>query len=186
MVHILPHWNFRGFEGQQIKVDVYTNCPEVELFVNGKSLGRKKIEKYGKGVWEAVYTPGEIKAVAYGEKGEELCTSVKRTTGEPVALKLVSVCDYEANGKDIALFDCFCVDKDGNTVPDAAKTVTFTVSAPATVVGSGSDNTDHTPVTSPVRKMYMGVIRVAVKPAKNTPFVLSAICDGCGAAQIKG
>jgi beta-galactosidase len=185
MVHIVPHWNFKGFEGQEIKVDVYTNCPEVELFVNGESLGRKAIEKYGKGVWQVVYVPGEIKAVAYVD-GQVACSDVKVTTGEPVGLKLVPVCDYEANGKDIALFDCYCVDKDGNTVPDASKTVTFTASAPAMIVGSGSDNTDHTPVTSPVRKMYMGVVRVAVKPAKNTAFTLSAFAEGCGAVSVKG
>ena len=185
MVHIVPHWNFKGFEGQEIKVDVYTNCPEVELFVNGESLGRKAIEKYGKGVWQVVYVPGEIKAVAYVD-GQVACSDVKVTTGEPVGLKLVPACDYEANGKDIALFDCYCVDKDGNTVPDASKTVTFTASAPAMIVGSGSDNTDHTPVTSPIRKMYMGVVRVAVKPAKNTAFTLSAFAESCGAVSVKG
>lgn len=184
MAHIVTHWSHHGLEGQSVNVVVYTNCTSLELFLNGESIGRQEIEKYGRGKWNVTYTPGTLKVVGYMEN-EAACEDVRVTTGRAVSLKLTQVNDFEYNGKDIALFDCVCLDENGNTVPNAAETVTFSVSTPAVVVGSGSDNTDHVPVTSPVRKMYMGVIRVAVKPAKDTPFTLTAISDNCGCTFIK-
>lgn len=184
MAHIVTHWSHHGLEGQSVNVAVYTNCTSLELFLNGESLGRQDIEKYGRGRWSVTYAPGTLKVVGYvGDKA--VCEDERATTGRPVSLKLIPVNGFEHNGKDIALFDCVCLDEKGNEVPNAAETVTFSVSTPAEIVGSGSDNTDHVPVTSPVRKMYMGVIRVAIKPAKNTPFTLTAISDNCGSTIIK-
>ena len=60
MVHIVPHWNFKGMEGQEIPVTVYTNCDTLELFLNGESLGKKSIEKYGHGEWNVPYIPGAL------------------------------------------------------------------------------------------------------------------------------
>jgi beta-galactosidase len=91
-----------------------------------------------------------------------------------------------ANGQDMALFTCECLDVDGNVVPDAAEFVKFSVNEPAKIIGTGSDHCDHNNVTLPERKMYMGKIRIAVKPNKNqTKLTLTAMSDNCGYTFLK-
>lgn len=184
MAHIVPHWNFRGLEGQDIIVTVYTNCDELELFLNGESLGRKAIEQYGHGEWLVPYTPGELSVTGY-RGGEAVAHHVRETTGRAERLRLTLDNEFEANGTDIALFTCECLDAQGRAVPDAAELVKFTVGAPAVIVGTGSDHCDHNRVSLPERKMYMGKIRVAVRPAKGqTTLELTAMSDGCGVTRI--
>lgn len=179
MAHIVPHWNFKGLEGTEIPVTVYTNCEELELFLNGKSLGKRQIEKYGHGEWNVKYAAGTLEVKGYNG-GEEVCCDKRVTTGKPVALKLTQNNDFAANGSDIALFTCECVDENGLTVPDAAEYVSFSVSAPAKIIGTGSDNCDHNNVANTERKMYMGKILVAVKPQKGQEsFTLIAENAGC-------
>ncbi|MCQ2734827.1 MAG: DUF4982 domain-containing protein [Alphaproteobacteria bacterium] len=163
MVHIVPHWNFEGFEGKEIPVTVYTNCDEVELFLNGKSLGKKQIEKYGHGEWNVKYVPGKIAVKGY-INGKFLAEDCRETTGKPVGLKLTQLNDFKANGEDIALFVCECVDEQGRTVPDANEFVKFYVSKNAEIIGTGSDNCDSRNVKNTDREMYMGKILVGVKP----------------------
>ncbi|MBE6727407.1 MAG: DUF4982 domain-containing protein [Ruminococcaceae bacterium] len=185
MVHIVPHWNFEGLEGKDILVTVYTNCDELELFLNGNSLGKKLIEKYGHGEWNVPYTAGALEVKGY-INGEIVVTDKRITTGKPVALKLTLDNDFEVNGRDIALFTCVCVDANGNVVPDASEYVSFSVNSPAVIVGTGSDNCDHNNVANNDRKMYMGKIRVAVKPANNQKCLkLSAFSDNCAGDIIK-
>ena len=187
MVYIVPHWNFKGLEGQNITVTVYTNCEELELFLNGKSFGRKQIEKYGHGEWNVPYACGILKASGYRD-GKLAAEAERVTTGKPEILRLTLDNEFKANGKDIALFTCMCLDGEGRMVPDAAEYVRFSVSSDAVIIGTGSDNCDHKSVTSTERKMYMGKIRVAVKPRKNSEeFTLYAFSDNCGitALQVK-
>lgn len=184
MVHIVPHWNFRGMEGQKIPVTVYTNCEELELFVNGESLGRKAIEQYGHGEWEVPYCPGTIEAKGY-RQGKVAAACSKTTTGRPATLRLTLDNEFTANGQDIALFTCECLDAEGNAVPDAAEFVSFSATAPAVIIGTGSDNSDHNKISSTQRKMYMGKIRVAVKPkAGQEKLELTAFSDNCGCTVI--
>ena len=184
LAHIVPHWNFAGLEGETVNVTVYTNCNELELFLNGKSLGRKTIEKYGHGEWDVAYTPGELTVKGY-IGGREVCSDTRITTGKPRQLRLIPENDFTANGRDIALFTCECLDADGNVVPDASEFVTFSAAAPAIIVGTGSDNCDHNSVTNTARKMYMGKIAVAVKPAKGQKeLTLTAFSDNCQTASI--
>ena len=185
MVHIVPHWNFKGMEGQDILVTVYTSCDELELQLNGKTLERRQIEKYGHGEWSVPYTPGTLEARGY--RSGVLCASHARTTtGKPETLQLTLDNSCTANGRDVALFTCQCLDKNGKAVPDAAEFVQFSAEAPARILGTGSDHCDHTNVTAPQRKMYMGKIRIAVKPAKGqTSLTLTAISDNCGCTSIR-
>ena len=82
----------------------------------------------------------------------------------------------------MALYTCECLDENGNVVPDAAEYVHFSVNAPAVIIGTGSDNCDHKNVANAERKMYMGKIRVAVKPAKGQKEIkLIAQSENCGA-----
>ena len=185
MAHIVPHWNFSGLEGKDILVTVYTNCDCLELFLNGKSFGKQGIEKYGHGEWNVPYEKGELKVYGY-RNGEKVCEDVRITTGKATTLKLTLDNDFEANGRDIALFTCECLDENGKVVPDANEYVKFSVNSPAVIVGTGSDNCDHVRVSFPERKMYMGKIRIAVKPQKGQEeVVLTAMSDNCGITQIK-
>ncbi len=185
MVHIVPHWNFKGLEGEDIVVTVYTNCDELELFLNGESLGRKTIEKYGHGEWNVPYVAGVLSVKGYRD-GKLVCEQTKETTGRPASLRLTVDNEFEANGRDIALFTCECLDEQGRVVPDAAEFVRFSVGTPAFIVGTGSDHCDHNNVANAERKMYMGKIRVAVKPAKGQKeLILTAHSDNCGITKIK-
>ena len=186
MVHIVPHWNFRGLEGQEIPVAVYTNCEELELLLCGESLGRRSIERYGHGEWRVPYMPGRLEAIGY-RAGEAVARHVRQTTGRAERLRLTqdNGDDLTANGRDLALFTCECLDAEGRVVPDAAEFVRFSVEEPAVIVGTGSDHCDHNRVTLPERRMYMGKIRVAVKPRRGQErLTLTAISDGAGLAQI--
>ena len=184
MAHIVPHWNFKGLEGEEIPVTVYTNCEELELFLNGRSLGKKEIEKNGHGEWSVKYCPGTLEVKGY-IGGKEVCCDKSITTGKPAALKLTQDNDFTANGSDIALFTCECVDENGLVVPDAAEYVRFSVSSPAKIIGTGSDICDHNNVADTERKMYMGKIRIAVKPQKGqNNFTLTAMSNNCGLCRI--
>ena len=163
MVHILPHWNFSGLEGEMIKVWVYTNCDEAELMLNGKSLGAKKIEKYGHGEWNVPYEKGEIRAI--GRINGKVASEEKiETTGKPVKLKLTLDNKIEyANGRDLALLTCVCVDENGREVPDAEAFVKFSANRLGSVAGTGSDISDHIPPSCPDRKMRAGKCSAAVR-----------------------
>lgn len=179
MVHLLPHWNWQGLEGRQIAVWAYTNCPELELFLNGVSLGRKKIRRYGHGEWQVTYTPGTLEVKAYDENGTEIATDKQTTSGKAYRLRLIQdTPDVYANGDDIALFTCFVEDENGLPVPNAnVPTVSFTTSGDCRIYSTGSDISDHTHLLSPDRRMREGRITVAVAlgkdPANMTLFARS-------------
>jgi len=176
LVHLMPHWNFRGREGEIIRVVAYTNCEELELFVNGKSMGKQQIERYGHGEWYVEYVPGEIYVEARNG-GKVVCMDKRETTGKPVALKMVLDNKVsKANGKDFAIISCFCVDDNGREVPDAECYVRFHCNSLGEIVGTGSDITDHNPVYLPERRMRAGRITVAVRVGK-TPGQLKVYAE---------
>ena len=159
----MPHWNFEGREEDEIQVGEYTNCDEVELFLNGVSQGRKTVERFGSARWLVNYQPGEIVAVAY-QDGKAVLEDKCVTTGKPYALVLKQENDnVQANGQDIALISCYCVDENGREVPTATPFVRFTTNTLGEIVGTGSDICDHTSVTSTDRRMRAGRISVAVQ-----------------------
>lgn len=163
MIHLLPHWNHPGAEGRKIPVWAYTNCEEAELFLNGESLGRLKLNPYDHAAWETPYMPGTLTVIGY-RNGAEVCRDVQITSGQPVALRLtVETAGRYADGRDVALLSCFCVDEDGRFVPDAEPLVHFDVNSLGELLGTGSDNCDPTPVTSPDRKMRAGRCAVCVR-----------------------
>lgn len=180
MVHIVPHWNFHGLEGEEILATVYTNCEETELFLNGKSLGKQDTSNYKRGQWYVKYTKGCLLAKGYID-GKEVCCDSRETTGRPVKLILRLENSFEPNGKDIALFTCECLDENGRTVPNAEEYVSFNTCENARVLGKGSDNCDHKNVTLPERQMYAGKITVAVLPNSDAEeFKLFAKSKDCG------
>ena len=164
MIHLLPHWNFAGCEGEPITVFAYTNAPKAELFLNGESQGGQEIEKYGHGEWVVPYTPGNLEVVAYDSDGNEIARDVRVTSGKPHALALrLDTPDIHANGEDIAVVTCYVVDENGNEVPDASPTVRFFSNSLGYIYSTGSDSTDHSSLFLPTRRMRAGRIGVAVK-----------------------
>lgn len=176
MVHLLPHWNFAGREGEFIKVVAYTNCEEVELYLNGESLGKQRLEKYGHGEWQVKYTPGVLEVKA-GNGGKILCSDKRETTGEAKQLKLIlDNPPIYANGRDIVIVTCMCLDENGREVPTASPYVRFNTNGKGRIVATGSDICDHNPVTDTDRKMRAGRITVAVK-AGTTPGELKVYAE---------
>lgn len=180
MVHIVPHWNFEGLEGEEILATVYTNCEETELFLNGKSFGKQDTSNYKRGQWYVKYTQGCLLAKGYID-GKEVCCDSRETTGKPVKLSLRLENSFEPNGKDIALFTCECLDENGRTVPNAEEYVSFNTCENAQILGTGSDNCDYKNVSLPERQMYAGKITVAVRPNYDAEeFKLFAKSKDCG------
>ena len=163
MVHILPHWNLHGREGEAVRVSVYTNCDSVELFQDGRSMGTQAVEPFGHVEWRLIYNPGSVRAVGY-KNGEPAAEETVETTGRAVALRLkLERGGVRADGQDVAIITCDCVDSEGRHVPDAAPLVRFNTNGLGYVAGTGSDVSDHTPVTCPDRKMRAGLISVLVR-----------------------
>ena len=181
--YLLPHWNFAGREGEPIRVSVYTNQPQAELFLDGESLGKRDIEPAGHAEWQVTYRPGRLE-VRCGKDGKILATDVRETTGAAVALKLRLETPDVKKG-DTALVTCYCLDSAGREVPDAAPTVDFTACGGGRVYSTGSGNADHTPIFTPTRKMWMGRISVAVRLTGDSLCRLYATADGLRGAGLE-
>lgn len=133
-LHILPHWNWEGYEGKPIPVFVYTNYPSAELFVNGKSYGRQTknrqtVENRYRLMWHNVtYEPGEVKVIAYDTDGKAVAEKKVYTAGKPHHIELQT--DYtslKADGKDLAYVTVRVVDKEGNLCPTDGRLLNFRV-----------------------------------------------------------
>ena len=192
MVHVLPHWNWEGKEGEIIPVVSYTNAEEVELFVNGKSLGRKRkgIDKMPipinfidweggryKGthmspyrlMWEVPYQPGSLKVVAYNN-GVAVAEKHINTAGKPAKIELIPDRDVlESDGQDISFITVRITDKDGNICPNADHLVNFSVSDLGTIAAVGNgDPATTAPFQSNKRKAFNGLCMLMVKTTKET------------------
>lgn len=138
VLHIFPHWNLKGHEGEKVSVWAYSNMDEVELFVNGKSLGRKAMPRNGHLSWDAVYKPGYVKAVGY-KNGRKAMEKRLDTTDEPAALDLsTDRTAIDADGRDVAVVTVEVLDKKGRKVPDANVMLDITADGPARILGAGN------------------------------------------------
>lgn len=133
-LHVLPHWNWKGREGEVTPVFVYTSYPKAELFINGKSRGvREKndstLQTRYRLMWnETRYEPGELKVVAYDKDGNRAAEKIVKTAGKPHQLVVTSNTDkLAANGDDLAYLTVQVADKDGNIVPTDSRRVKFNV-----------------------------------------------------------
>ena len=185
MLHILPHWNWQGREGEPIDVWVYTNCQEVELLLNGKSLGRQSVAPITHAAWSVPYEPGALEARGYTD-GAEVCHERIETTGAPVALRLRLESDcVRADGRDAAIITCDCVDAQGRHVPDAAPLVQFDSSELGRIAGTGSDVCDHEPVWAQHRRMRAGLVSVLGRAGTRPgTWRIYAHADGLRAARL--
>jgi len=172
-LHILPHWNWDGHEGETIPVFVYTSYPKAELFINGKSQGFR--EKNGSTLqtryrlmWnDTRYEPGEVKVVAYDSAGNKADEKVIRTTGKPHHLVLTANRQsLLANGDDLAYITVQVADKDGNIVPTDSRRVKFSVSGAGTFEATANgDPTSLMPFQNPEMDLFSGAATAIVRSA---------------------
>ena len=203
MVHLLPHWNWQGREGQPIPVMAYSNAPEVELFLNGRSLGKKarfsdqwemtvstavipegKFTSKYRRIWQVPYEPGELKAVAY-QDGKQVAVDVVRTAGAPARVKLRpdrgTIAD---DGDDLSFVTVRIEDKDGNLCPLADNLVHFEVTGAGTIaaVDNGNAATDE-PFQADHRKAFNGLALVIVRSKPDAPGRIQVVATSSGLAQ---
>ena len=138
VLHIFPHWNLKGHEGEEVELWVYSNCEEVELTVNGKRLARKAMPLNGHLSWKAVYRPGRVVATGY-KHGRRILTQTIETT-KP-ASRIVAEADRNtlaADGRDVAVVTVKLVDSKGRLVPDASQMLTLHVEGDGRILGVGN------------------------------------------------
>ena len=183
MVHILPHWNWQGREGEITPVHIYTSGDEVELFLNGKSLGKKKKGQFEYRLrWDDVkYEPGELKAVAYKD-GKPWANAVTKTTGPAAKLTLQPDRNQiAADGADLSFVTVAVADKDGLMAPRAKNRIQFEIEGPGEIVAV--DNGDATCLESFQSKEYnafngLCLVIVRSKAGKAGTVILKAKSDG--------
>ncbi len=146
VLHLLPHWNWPGKEGQDIDVWCYSNCREVELFLNGRSLGRKMMEPNSHLAWTVKYEPGTLSARGYTD-GKAIAETRVETTGEPAAVQLTpDRAAINADGEDASVFTVSVADAQGRIVPVATNLIHFELSGPGKIIGVGNgDPSCHEP-----------------------------------------
>jgi beta-galactosidase len=186
VVHLAPHWNWKGKEGQVIQVMAYTNCDTVELFLNGKSFGMKALEFPRQGnagswnryerpavgttsadlhlIWDVPYQPGVLKAV--GRKGGKVVSEEEiHTSGAPAAIRLsVDRDTINADKRDVAHVKIEVLDETGHVVPDANEPVQITIEGAGSLIGLDNGNPfDHTSMKSNSRNTFNGLALAVIQ-----------------------
>ena len=148
VLHLLPHWNWQGQEGQEIKVNALSNCEEVELFLNGQSLGKQTMKRNSKLKWTVKYAPGTLSAKGYNA-GKLVAEQKVETTGPAVAIQLTpNRPTIAADGTDVSVFTVSATDAQGRIVPVAQNQVHFAVEGEGAILGVGNgDPSCHEPDT---------------------------------------
>lgn len=194
-LHILPHWNWEGREGEKTPVFVYTNYPSAELFINGKSYGRQTKHKNGtvenryRLMWhDAVYQPGEVRVVVYDEQGNPVAEKTVRTAGKPHHIELVTDrSSLQADGKDLAYVTLRIVDKDGNLCPNDGRLVSFKVKGAGKYRASANgDPTCLDLFHKPEMHAFGGMLTVIVQSGEKTGEIeLQATAKGIKTGTIR-
>jgi beta-galactosidase len=188
IAHILPHWNWPERVGQVTPVHVYTSGDEAELFLNGKSLGRKRKGQYEYRLrWDdLIYQPGEVRVTAH-KNGRRWAADSVKTTGS--ASKLLLTPDrttIASDGRDLAFVTLSVVDKDNQIVPRSINEIHFEVIGPGELVATDNgDPTDLTVFASQDRKAFNGLALAIVrfKAGQRARFVVRASSPGLRAVQ---
>ena len=148
VLHLLPHWNWPGKEGQTIEVRALSNCDEVELFLNGQSLGKQAIQRDSQLKWRVKYAPGVLSAKG-SKAGKVVVEKQVETTGAPAAVQLhPDRPAIDADGEDISIITVAVVDEQGRVVPVASNPISFELEGPGRILGVGNGNpSSHEPDT---------------------------------------
>ena len=162
VLHLLPHWTWPGREGHEFRVDALGNCAAVELFLNGRSLGRQTMKPNSKLTWKVAYAPGTLSAKGYNAAGQVIAETKVETTGPASTLEVApdrSV--INADGEDLAVFTVSAHDAQGRLVPVAQNKVRFAVEGAGQIIGVGNgDPSCHEPDTFVAQA---GIRRVALR-----------------------
>lgn len=184
MIHLLPHWNHQGEEGETVKVYAYTNCEAAELFLNGESLGLMELTPVQHAEWDVIYRPGKLEVVGYN-KEKIVARDIVETTKAPVRLVLRAENADDVGPRELVALTCFAVDEDGREVKDAEiERISFYADDGATVVATGSDNTDPVPPHITERRMYGGRVSVLVRLSKKGTATVYAKSFGLNGGKI--
>ena len=207
-LHILPHWNWEGREGETTPVFVYTNYPSAELFINGVSQGVRtkdttitmedsrgaeaerdfvRQRRYRLMWMDTVYEPGEVKVVAYDTEGNAVAERVMRTAGKPYRIVLEADRNtIKADGKDLSFVTVKVVDKDGNLCPNADNLIKYAVKGEGLYRAGANGN----PVSlelfhEPQMKVFSGMMTAIVQSADRAgEITLTATAKGLKSAKI--
>ncbi|MGA3081354.1 MAG: beta-galactosidase GalA [Terracidiphilus sp.] len=186
VLHLFPHWNFEGREGDEIPVWVHSNLDEVELLVNGKSLGRQTVPRLGHVEWKVKYEPGVIEA--RGSKGGSVVLTVEReTTGPAVAIRLTADrTEINADGEDVAILKVVALDKQGRPVPTASNLIGFKVSGEGALIGVGNgDPNCQESDKEPRRSLFNGLAQVIVQANRTAGHIhIEAVKEGSGGTEL--
>jgi len=183
VLHLLPHWNWSGLEGQEIAVWVYSNLDKVELFLNGQSLGAKQMTKDSHLAWTVKYAPGTIEARGY--KGDKQVFTARRATTGQAAILVMKIDRKEilADGEDVAMVAVEVQDSEGRVVPVANNEVAFRVSGDGKLIGVGNgDPTSHESDKGTSRSAFCGLCMAIVQSTK-TPGLIKVEATSSGLAS---
>ena len=167
VVHLFPHWNFEGQEGNEIPVWVFSNMDEVELLVNGKSVGRQKVPHLGHVEWKVRYEPGSIEAHGY-KNGKMVLSDKRETTGAAASIRLTADrTEIDADGEDVAILAVEALDKEGRPVPTAENMIHFKISGDGELIGVGNGNPNcQESDKEPRRSLFNGLAQAIVQGTK--------------------
>ena len=183
VLHLLPHWNWSGREGQDIDVRCFSNWDEVELLLNGRSLGTKKMPRNSHLQWTVPYAPGTLEARGY-QDGKLMAEEKVETTGAPAAIRLTpDRTTINPDGEDLSIITVAVTDAQGCVFPVADNQVSFEISGPGKIIGVGNgDPSSHEPDVylnySPDRYIAMNDWRLrVVSDPKDRPEVSEEVSD---------
>jgi beta-galactosidase len=179
VLHLFPHWNWAGKEGQPIDVWCFGNLPSVELFLNGKSVGKQSMPVNGHLEWKVPYTPGTLEA--RGSGNQQLVIATEQTTGAPAKISLTpDRATINADGQDVSVVTVAVADAQGLTVPTADNLVKFSIEGDGRIIGVGNGNpSSHEPDKAEQRKAFNGLCMVLVQAGKTGgPIRLTASGEG--------
>ena len=188
VLHLFPHWNFEGREGEEIPVWVHSNLDEVELFVNGKSLGSQKVPHLGHLEWKVKYEPGVIEARGTKD-GKLVLTGKRETTGPTVAIRLTADrTEIDADGEDVAILTVEALDKEGRPVPTAGNLIGFKVSGAGSLIGVGNgDPNCQESDKEPRRSLFSGLAQAIVQSTKRPGEIhIEAAKEGWDGPELAG
>jgi beta-galactosidase len=192
VLHLMPHWNWPDKIGQNIDVRVFSNCKAVELFLNGKSLGKQIMQPNWFLDWNVNYEPGILSAKGYDASGKIIMETKVETTGEPVAVNLEADRNtVEAGDTDLSVITVSIHDSQGRVVPTASNLIHFTIQGPGKIIGVGNgDPSCHEPDQYPTqsgwqRSAFNGLAQIIVQSSGSPGKIrLTATADGLKSTTI--
>ena len=147
VLHLLPHWNWPGKVGREIRVDALSNCKAVELFLNGVALGKQEMKPYSRLTWQVKYQPGTLSANGYDAAGKVITDTKVETTRPAVQIQLTpDRRTINADGEDVSVFTVAAMDAQGRMVPVAQDKIRFSIDGAGRIIGVGNgDPSCHEP-----------------------------------------